>query len=359
MSLDFNMERWARIREDSNAWWAGQLDRPLIQFVIDGNDPGRPKPDLPLYAYQAFYDLSIPVEAIIDRIDYDLSCKRFLGDAFPAFWPNFGPGVVAAFLGAKLETSLKNQTVWFRPAHEDEIGNLSLQYDPDNIWFNRIESLCKAAVQRWEGSVQIGMTDLGGNLDILSVFRPGGKLILDLYDSPDRVKELTWSAHQLWWRYFDEFNSIIQPCNPGYSTWAGLFSSETHYMLQCDFAYMIGPDMFDEFVKPELEASCKRLKNAFYHLDGPGQLPHLDSLLRIDELKGIQWVPGEGAPACKHWPEVYRKIRDAGKLIQVFGDPETLDAIADQLGSAKGILLSGQVSSEGEAKKCLGKYGTW
>ena len=47
---------------------------------------------------------------------------------------------------------------------------------------------------------------------------------------------------------------------------------------------LISPQMFDEFAKPELEATCERLPRAFYHLDGPGQLPHLDSLLEIENL---------------------------------------------------------------------------
>ena len=60
-------------------------------------------------------------------------------------------------------------------------------------------------------------------------------------------------------------------------------------------------------------------------LDGAGQLPHLDSLLSIEELKGIQWVPGDGAKPCTEWPEVYRKIRDTGKRIQIYGDLHGFD----------------------------------
>jgi 5-methyltetrahydrofolate--homocysteine methyltransferase len=111
--------------------------------------------------------------------------------------------------------------------------------------------------------------------------------------------------------------------------------------------------MFDEFVKPELQASCKRLKNAFYHLDGVGQLPHLDSLLAIPELKGIQWVPGDGKPGTTHWPEVYRRIRKAGKLIQVWKDENglrTLDVLAEQLGSAEGIVVLGGARKEDGAE---------
>ena len=57
-----------------------------------------------------------------------------------------------------------------------------------------------------------------------------------------------------------------------------------------------GPEMFERFVLPDLAACCDRLDHAFYHLDGKGELPHLDLLLSIDGLRGIQWIPGAGQP---------------------------------------------------------------
>lgn len=357
MSIDFDSARWERVKDNYRAWWAGELKRPLVNIVIGGHDPGRPCPDLPLHNFTAFYDLSISAEAIVDRWDYGIACNRFLGDAFPAMWPNFGPGVAAALMGAELRATVATDTVWFHPTEAKEIADIHFEYDPDNIWLRRISDIMRAAIERWQGLVQVATTDLGGNLDILSSFRPSEQLLFDLYDHPEEVKRLTWEAHELWWRFFDEFNSVLQPVNPGYSAWAGIFSEEPHYMLQCDFCYMIGPDMFDEFVKPELAATCRRMPHAFYHLDGPGQLPHLDSMLAIPELRGIQWVPGTGNPDHRHWPEVYRKIRDAGKLIQAWGDMGTLDALAEQLGTAEGIEFRAYVSSESEAMEFLTKYG--
>ncbi len=356
MGIDFDGARWERVKANYAAWWAGELKRPLIHVVV-GRDPGRPEPKLPNHGFVPFYGLYTPVEDIVDRWDYNLSCCKFLGDAFPHIFPNFGPGVAAAFMGAVLHSSAEAGTVWFHPAEDTEMPATRFRYDAGDVWLNRIRDITKAAMDRWQGAVQVSMTDLGGNLDVLSSFRPSEKLLFDLYDYPEDVKRLTWEAHELWWRFFDELNSILQPLNPGYSAWAGIYSEEPHYMLQCDFCYMIGPDMFDEFVRPELAASCKRMPNAFYHLDGPGQLAHLDSLLSIDELKGVQWIPGAGNPDCGHWPEVYRKIRGAGKLIQAHGDMATLDIIAEQLGSAEGIEYRTWASSEDEAREFLGKYG--
>lgn len=347
--LDFDNARWDEIKTDSDEWWRGKFSRPIMQVRLHNASPTRKPAKVPYYSFQSFYDLSVTAADIIDAADYELSRMRFMGDAFPHFFVNFGPGVIAAFLGCLLKNG--GDTVWFIHERQDAIEHLKFNYDKENIWFGRIKDIMAAAVERWQGNVQVGMTDLGGNLDILASFRPNEGLLFDLYDHPDKVKCLTQDAHELWWKYFDELNAILQPANPGYTSWCPIFSVSPHYMLQCDFSYMIGPDMFDEFVRPELAASCKRLSNVFYHLDGNGQLAHLDSLLEIPNLKGIQWVPGAGAATLDCWPQVYRKIHQAGKLIHIYGDDlDVLDKIAEQIGSANGIIFTVDVDISQQAK---------
>lgn len=361
MNIDFSMERWKVVKENSRCWWAGDLDRPLIQVELSGNTPTRPKPDIPWHHYNSFYDFSVPVDKIVDWYEYNLESMLFLGDAFPHANPYFGAGSLAAYLGAELSNSESVGTTWFHPRTMVSAKELRLRLVPDEPWWKRTLELYRAAQARFQGLVQLDMTDLGGNLDIVASFRPGENLLLDLYDCPDDVNRLAWEGHEAWWHCFDAIRREAN-MNPGYTAWASIFSEQPYYMLQCDFCYMIGPDMFNKFVLPELAASCKKLTNAFYHLDGPGQLPHLDALLSIPELKGIQWIPGAGQPDITQWPEVYRKIRAAGKLIQIFPSElhgwEALDIIADQLGSAKGIIMigGGSIQEEEKARAMLEKW---
>ncbi|GAG07493.1 unnamed protein product, partial [marine sediment metagenome] len=67
---------------------------------------------------------------------------------------------------------------------------------------------------------------------------------------------------------------------------------------------------------------------AIYHLDGPDALMHLDDLLSISTLTGIQWVPGAGKDlTCSDtWMPVYKKIQAAGKnvVMDLFERPESL-----------------------------------
>jgi len=366
MPITFYEEDWARVIHNTDRWWQGQLGRPLIQVRVTGGEPDRPEPALPYHSFAAFYDDGVSADAIVDRLDFELSRTEFLGDAFPHFSPNFGPGVLAAFLGARPENGL--ETVWFHPQRSCEIGELSFKPDPENIWHRRIIDLVLACQRRWGSLVQLGLTDLGGNLDILSAFRPGEQLLLDLYDHPDQVQRLTWEAHHAWWYFFEAYEHLYLPYNRGYSSWAGLLSVTPHYMLQCDFAYMIGPDMYRTFVAPELVATAERMDHAFYHLDGVGQLPHLDCVLAIDTIKGIQWVPGDGKayPGC--WPEVYGKILKANRLTQLFNSQcprehwfDVLDILLKQTGCIDNVayMLEVDVAHRDQAVKLLQKYGAW
>ncbi|MDP6350415.1 MAG: hypothetical protein QF719_06560 [Chloroflexota bacterium] len=361
MPIQFDPARWDTIHTDAAAWWAGELDRPLMQVRLRGLDPGRPEPDIPEDRFTTHYDPSISAERVVDRWDYDLSRTKFLGDAFPNIWPNFGAGAVAAFLGADIHNT--DDTTWFIPKSVQEIADIQLDYDPAERWFNRAKDICQAAIDRWQGAVQVDMVDLGGTIDVISTFRPSELLLLDLYDSPDEVERLNWQIHENWLRYFAEFNQILQPANRGYTAWTPIFSPEPYYMHQCDFCYMLSPDMFERFVKPQLVAAFQTMPHAFYHLDGPGQLNHLDSFLEIEELKGIQWVPGAGVADEGGWPEVYQKIRAAGKLVQigVSDGPqmEIFDRIIDQVGSAEGLvwIYKGDISEEDEIMRFLEKYG--
>jgi len=358
VSIDFDLDRWAKVKETHRRWWAGELDRPVIYCTAGGRDPGRDEPQLPAGKFTAMYDLSVSVDAIVDKWDYELSRMRFLGDSYPRVWPNFGPGVMAAFLGARYDVA--PLTVWFHSPRNIDITELHFEYDPDNVWLRRIKDICRSAVARWDGLVQVGMTDLGGNLDCLSTFLPGEKLLLELYDHPDDIRRLIWEIHELWHRFYGEINEILQPTNPGYCAWAGIYSERPSYMLQCDFAYMISPQMFNDFVRPELVATCKRLEHSMYHLDGAGQLPHLDSLLSIEELDGVQWVPGTGKPRGNHWLDVYCKILNAGKRAQLFQewvpDLSLIDVIAEKTACPGGILLWCDKPDE-EVLALMKKYG--
>ena len=360
MTIQFTSEDWARVKDSYARWWSGELQRPIVGVELYGGDPDRPKPRAPILSQQTCMDFSFTPEELIDRIDWELSTHVYLGDAFPYFNMDcFGPGVAAAFLGARLDNSSGN--VWFFPQADLPIDQIHFTYDEDNPWLQRVKAIYRAGMDRWQGCVLMGMTDLGGNLDILSTFRPSEKLLIDLYDSPGEVLRLLDEAHTMWHRFYDEINAILRPVNPGFSDWGAMYSDRPTYMLQCDFSYMISPRMFEKFALPELAATCRRLPRSFYHLDGVGEIPHLDMLLGIPELDGIQWIPGDGNPDCAHWPEIYQRVHAGGKKIQIaYGGFNALHAVVEQIGSTHGVqmkMMYFPLDEEQQVRRELARYG--
>ena len=336
MSIAFAPDRWETLRARYRTWWAGEAERPVL-YIVGPRTPDRPPARFPHRGFLAQHGLDVEPADIVDAADYVLAGQEYLVDAFPHLWLNYGAGVLAAFTGCELRHD--DNTVWFFPRRDVAARDLHLAFDAGNRWFRQLCDVAEVAAARWRGRVQVGTTDIGGASDVVSSHLTAERLLTDLYDAPEEIERLMWEAHTLWWHLWREIDRRLRPCNPGYTCWTTIFSEEPYYMLQSDFCYMIGPAMFDRFVRPELVASCRQLPNAFYHLDGIGELPHLDSLLAIPELKGIQWVQGAGRGGPMEWLDVYRRILDGGKRLQVTGGSlsESLAAIDILAGEGRNI----------------------
>jgi 5-methyltetrahydrofolate--homocysteine methyltransferase len=332
--LHFTEDDWARIERDTAAWWNGELDRPLVYLAVTDPLPHR-RP----YAFHSNYPLDMPVEAVVDCYEPFLDATHFYADAFPWAWINFGPGMAAGFLGAQVNSVTEpDETVWFNPPGKISAADLDLAYDPGNVWWKRVKDLTRAFIQRYGNMLQVSHTDLGGNLDILASFLTTEQLLFDVVEQPEEVLRLVRQITGLWLRYYDELDAMIRPACRGTSSWAPIWTTGTTYMLQCDFSYMISPKMFERYVMPDLAAICDHLSHGFYHLDGKGEIPHLEQLLSLQRLRGIQWISGDGQPSPDQWLDLLKRIRDGGKLCQVFVSPEGARHIVKNLGG-KGFLL--------------------
>lgn len=314
MPIHFTEKQWDETKKNYSLWWEGKLERPLVRTVIgDAYQPDAPAPRAPMPAQGNCNDFSYTPDEVIEAVDYQLSQCEFLGDAYPYMGFNhFGPGVLACFCGARLEVT-PSGNVWFFADKEREISEIHVKYNPDSLYARRIKDIYRAGNKKWHGNVVMGMPDLGGVLDVVATLRGTENLLYDLYDEPEEVLRVIQETDEAWRQAYLDFNSVLEECNTGYSDWSMLFSSKPSYIIQCDFCYMLGNDMFRKFVLDSVLRHCRELDNVIYHLDGIGQLQNLDDLLAIPELNAIQWVPGAGQPLGMHWIDVYRKISNAGK----------------------------------------------
>ena len=320
MAIHFDKERMQSVIDAHERWWRGELDRPLVRAAVSGMYPRSHVAQAPFPDQSNCHDFSWSAEQIIDTVDSHLSTVEFIGDGYPCMGLDyFGPGVVAAFCGARLDNS--SGRVWFFPNGE-ELSEIHVRYDPDNVWSRRIKDLYRAGLERWRGSVIMGFPDLGGVMDIVASLCGTENLLYALIDEPEEVERLVRETQAAWYDAYNDFAEVLKPQGV-YTDWNGLLSRDSGYVVQCDFSYMLGPEMFRRFVLPTLQEDARRLRNTIYHLDGIGELPHLDQILSIKELNAVQWVYGTGQPGPHAWLDVYKKILDAGKQIMIIDDAMT------------------------------------
>ena len=342
MSIHFSKQNWNNIRSVYNAWWKRELERPVINltFTAAPSDIEKPKDYIAQQMWQ--YPEDTPVEQILQNDLYTLSTQRFTADAYPMVLPDYGAGVNAAFCGCKPIRG--NGTVWFHPPAPDiNPQDLHLTHHPESKLYNLIREYYEKAREIFEDNVVLGMTHLNNGIDTVARFFDAEPMLLALHDYPEEIKRLVSENHRLFLNYLKEFSNCMGKV-PGYSCWGGIYGEKPWFGVQSDFCYMIGPDDFQEFILPELE-QCWQLNSEanFYHLDGPGQLIHLDAILDSPNLRCVQWVPGAGAAAPIEWPEIYKKITEKGKNIWYMGELKELEQIANICGTSRGLYWQGHI----------------
>lgn len=331
-----------RIETRYREYWARENhDRPLM----DIRAPKEKKGKIPEYA-GTLKERWLDTEYIVKRERILLENTYFAGDAVPQMNPNLGPDIFGAYFGCDL--TFGEHTSW-ASKHFEELSQVECsRLDRTNFWLQKTMELTEAMVEESRGDYMVGITDIHAGLDALVSLRGPEELCFDLYEEPELVKEKTFQLCERFKEVYTLLNGILMKKQKGNVNWMGIYHPEGWYVTSCDFMGMISEEMYREFVEPELREELAFLKNSIFHLDGPGALRHLDSLLAIPELKGIQWVYGAGQPTAAHWVPVLKKIQDAGKLVHVTIVPSDLPALMENL-RPEGVLYQVFCDSEEEA----------
>jgi len=112
---------------------------------------------------------------------------------------------------------------------------------------------------------------------------------------------------------------------------------------------MISAGMFTTSFLPSLLRQTSWVERTIYHLDGAGAIRHLDALLAIEKLTGIQWVPGAGAAPMRTWAPLLKRIQDAGKRLVIACQAEELEELVAAL-QPRGLCLSTSTRTPEEAE---------
>lgn len=276
--------------------------------------------------------------------EYQLKNSVYYAETFPVYWPNLGPEVYTAFYGVELE--YKEVTSYSKPSVHDWSVLNSIKLDYNNPYFKKIEEMTYTALERCRGKYLVGYTDLHPGVDCAVAFRDPQQLCLDFLLEPDKVKRLINISSRDFQKIFNHFDAILKKHNQLSVTWMGIPSFGKMHIPSCDFASMISPEQFEEFILPVIQEEVKIMDHNVFHLDGKGVANHVDHLLAMPEINAIQWVQGVGDDLpIMQWVPFIKKIQAAGKSVMIDLQVSELETFMKEV-NPKGIFLCIEADTE-------------
>jgi hypothetical protein len=238
----FYRQNWEKVKEQHKALWKRENKKPLIAVTAPREKPVKEIKPLPVPPEIAkynghWYTWVLEPEFAANRGEINIARTFYGGIAIPHQLATFGPDMPAAYLG--VEPQFVENTTWFRKHIIDDWSNLpEFRYDQNNKWWQLTKNLVTTLCERARGKYLVGTgCDMLSGLDTLVSLCGASRLLLDLIDYPEDVKNLTDKVAGLEIRWFDELYQITQRYQKGCVNWLGLWSEGKTYPVQCDFAH--------------------------------------------------------------------------------------------------------------------------
>jgi hypothetical protein len=300
-------ERFPEIAGRFDRFWRGaDTDRPLMYITApQAGAEGRAR----LLKGTSPADRLRP-EVMVAAARHNLATTEFHAEGFPHFFVNFGPGVLHACIGGRLDAHSRD-TVWFPPFVKD-IGEFAkLRFDRESAGWRNIAAATEALLGAVGDEAVVSFTDIGGVADVLASAIGTEQLLIDCLDRPEDIKTAIRHVHALWMQAYEANVALLAGRQDVTTTWYPIVSRGLTYMTQCDFSAMIGPDCFRNLFADELADSWKTLDNPAFHLDGVGTEVHVPELLAPGRVQCIQWVPPPGVSPLEQ-VKMLRGIQESG-----------------------------------------------
>jgi hypothetical protein len=331
------------------AFYSGEIiDRPVV--CVTSPRAGCKLPAPITYQEKVFGNLDEVVERGLARAE----ATFWGGEAFPSFYPSFGPDEIAVFTGANLHWSPHStDTNWSVPFVEDWLQSLPLRLQVDHPLWQRQVELVRRAAQRFAGRVLIVLPDLHTNMDLLAAVRGPDRLCMDLVDRPELIDQAMQDARAVFRDLWSTLTAAGRMDEYGYCLEShALYSPEGSATLQCDFSIMISPAMFRRWVLPALEEEAAIARRVVYHWDGPGALVHQRALLASPGLQTLSFVPGAGHGEPVDHLDLLEQLQAGGKAVHVWGTPDACKLMHRRLRPEK-VFYCTSTETQEEAEALL------
>jgi len=334
--LDFKPDIEKTMERMEAFWQRAEMDRPLVQFSL--YKPFEEQVPLPASNHATSDEFWLDAQYQAELSYAMLYNREFMAETLPVAFPNLGPEVLASFYGCPLHFG-DYGTSWSDPILHDWSDAGQIKLDWQSPYLKKLLEITDAMLEIGKGKFITGMPDWHPGGDLLAALRDPQNLAVDMVEHKEKVQKLNDRLQPDYFKVYDLFYDKFRQAGLPITSWLELASDHKYYIPSNDFSALISKKMFDEVFLPGIINECRFLDRSIYHLDGPGALHHLDSLLSIPELHAFQWVPGAGREGFSRWVKVYQRMQVGGKGIIAYCQVEDLDLVMQTL-NPRGLALS-------------------
>lgn len=347
--LEFRPD-FAAVSENWRRFWAGTLGRPILlaEPPLPGVEPVAKPPWGAAYTRDG--------EAVVDQLLRWAQTHQFLGDSVPYGYPSLIIDLLPAFLGAEI---VEVREAWGTDTHArpclEDLGSTEIRFRPESPWWERWVRLAECFTRKCAGRLICGTAaPYYNNLDTLAALRGNTRLLTDLYDDPEGVHRAMRQIMAAYAEVTAEACRLLQVDRYGSTTGHGFYVAGRAVTVQCDFGFNISPEHFREFALPYLREEVGLHDAVEYHLDGPGNIRHLEAVCSLERVAVVQWVPGAGDAPGQDWSRLYARISALGKGLWLSAQtPEAAVALWERYGAAGRMVLNVQAADQAAMDRYL------
>jgi hypothetical protein len=364
---------WDMAKENLTAFWRGEdIGRPCIAVFAPRTEGSHRFPELHNGPWtgsmdefpegsDAIYRWWTDPEENYRRMKFWFENTYFGGEAIPATYVNWGASAAAAFFGST--PTFKKTSVWYSAVIRDW-ENWKWEFDEaHNPWWKNIWDITAFLTEHANGEYLVGMPEFGNAADNLSLMRGMDTLATDCYDYPEEITRAIDYMDARWVLLHEKLYQLTLPVNDGGGVlpWMSLWAPGRIDQLACDFSSILSPATFEELFVRDIETMGSWTEYGMYHLDGQNCMRNiLDSLLKIDCIKAIEFTPGAGSPPTNTAAYIprYKKILESDRRLYLLAAPEEVRPLCEALPS-KGLYLCTFADSKRDADLLIENSYRW
>ncbi len=286
-------------------FWRGECPRPLLGFFFAESE--KPRPATP--GRYANVDIDTPLEGVLDKYAARPRWQE-PGDRVPAVSLNYGTSFLPALAGAGYEHD--GYTSWCVPvgvgAEELHIPEL----DRDRPLWRSYERKLRALVEAGIEDALVTVDAMSGPMEMLLGLLGAERLLLDMFDVPEAVRQRARECTALWKQVFEAKWEILG--RPQGTVGFGVYVPGRSCLHTEDAMALAGAEQFERFFREPVREIAACLETSFIHTHSAG-IRCYPGLATVEELDGVEMSNDPNGPPLEQLIEAGVRFQQAGKSV--------------------------------------------